>query len=147
MKCEGVGGAIELYEDSITIRRKGALAFITHGLSGDKSIPFKSITAVQFKKAGFFANGYIQFSIAGGLESKKGIWDATSDENTVMFSSDAQESFIKLKTYIEARISAQHEGSATFSPADELAKFAALRDQGIITPDEFNQKKRAILAQ
>ncbi|WP_429820560.1 aquaporin [Ensifer sp. B1-9] len=35
--------------------------------------------------------------------------------------------------------------SATFPPADELAKFAVLRDRGIISADEFDQKKRAIL--
>jgi hypothetical protein len=78
---------IEIFEDKLVIQRKGALAFLAHGLSGEKSIPFSSITAVQFKKAGF-TNGYIQLSVAGGVES--GVWDATTDENTVMFTSANQ---------------------------------------------------------
>lgn len=31
------------------------------------------------------------------------------------------------------------------SPEDELVKLAALRDQGIITPDDFNRKKQQLL--
>ena len=36
--------------------------------------------------------------------------------------------------------------SEGFSVADELAKFAALRDQGVLTDDEFNAKKAQLLA-
>lgn len=31
-------------------------------------------------------------------------------------------------------------------PTQTLAKLASLRDQGVITPDEFEQKKREVLA-
>jgi hypothetical protein len=35
--------------------------------------------------------------------------------------------------------------SSAQSPEDELVKLAALRDQGIITPDDFNRKKQQLL--
>ena len=31
-------------------------------------------------------NGYIQFTLAGGIEGKRGAMEATKDENSVMFS-------------------------------------------------------------
>lgn len=142
---QGIGGAIELFDDRLVIHRKGVMAFLGHGLKGEKSIPYASVTAVQFKKSGLFTNGYIQFSVAGGLDSKKGIWDATCDENTVMFTAAAEESFAKLRSYVEAKITTQRAGSAAVSAADELEKFAALRDKGIISAEEFSLKKKAIL--
>lgn len=36
--------------------------------------------------------------------------------------------------------------SAQVSVADELAKLAALRDQGVLTPEEFDQQKANLLA-
>ena len=40
---------------------------------------------------------------------------------------------------------AQHVGGGR-SPADELAKLAALRDQGVLTADEFAAQKTKIVA-
>jgi uncharacterized membrane protein YdbT with pleckstrin-like domain len=44
----------------------------------------------------------------------------------------------------EARIIAL-EGSASRSSADEISKLAALRDQGVISEEEFENKKRKLL--
>lgn len=75
---------LDVNESSITIRRKGMLNFINQGLKGEKAIPLSSIRAIQIKKPGL-TSGYIQFSITGGNESKGGVFEATADENTVMF--------------------------------------------------------------
>ena len=40
----------------------------------------------------------------------------------------------------------QQAASTSTSSADELAKLAALRDQGVITPDEFTAQKAKVLA-
>jgi hypothetical protein len=37
-------------------------------------------------------------------------------------------------------------GTGTVSAADELSKLASLRDQGVLTPEEFEQQKRQLLA-
>lgn len=145
MYFKGHNGQIETFEDRIVISRKGALGFLTQGIKGDKAIPFSSITAVQFKDAGFL-NGYIQFTVKGGIESRSGVGAAGSDENTVMFRQGKQaEEFSRLRALVETKIMSAKANNGPVSAADELEKFAALRDRGIITVEEFQQKKRALL--
>lgn len=146
MHFKGHNGQIDLFEDRVVISRKGALGFLTQGLKGDKAIPFSSITAIQFRDAGAFANGYIQFTVKGGIESRGGIFAAGADENTVMFRQGKQaEEFSRLRALVETKIMSSKADNGPVSAADELAKFAALRDRGIITVEEFQQKKRMLL--
>ena len=84
--AQGVNGQLAVTPDRIIIYRNGFLAFLTQGLKGDKEIPLANITAVQMKQPGLATNGYIQFSILGGIDGRGGLFDATNDENTVMFS-------------------------------------------------------------
>lgn len=83
-KMKGVGELLEVYEDSLTITPKGLLSLASKGLKGAKSIPFTSITAIQLKKSGL-TSGYLQFTLPGGVESRGGVFQAASDENTFMF--------------------------------------------------------------
>ncbi len=99
---KGVNGQIILTKNRVKIARKGALGFLTSGLAGVKEIPIKNISSIQMKKATNVTNGYLQFSLPGGNESKKGIFDATHDENTVMFSKKHQEDFLTVKKYIDS---------------------------------------------
>lgn len=149
MRAEGIDGQLELLEDRIRIKRQGAFGFINHGFKGDKEIQIENISAIQFKKAGALS-GYIQFSFLGGQESKGGIFDATKDENTIMFTQKSQEQFQKVKEKIDSiqktmRTSSAAVQSVNFSCADELEKLASLREKGIITDEEFQAKKRQIL--
>jgi hypothetical protein len=146
MYFKGHNGQVEVFEDRIVISRKGALGFLSQGIKGDKAIPFSSITAVQFKDAGAFANGYVQFTVKGGIESRGGIFAAGSDENSVMFRQGEQaKEFAKLRTFVEAKVMGSGANHRPVSAADELEKFAALRDRGILTEEEFQMKKRALL--
>ncbi|BDP98232.1 hypothetical protein EfmGK961_20480 [Enterococcus faecium] len=47
------------------------------------------------------SNGYIQFTLLGGNESRGGILAATKDENTVMFTKKYWNEMENLKKYIE----------------------------------------------
>ena len=144
--AKGVNGQIELYSNKVCIRRKGVLGFLTQGLKGDKNIMISSITSVQFKKAGMLINGYIQFAFMGGKEAKGGLFQGTQDENTVMFNTKQQPLFEQIRDAVENRIQAGHSSSSSSSSdADELAKLADLRDKGILTEEEFQQKKKQIL--
>lgn len=135
----------------IRISRKGFTNLVLQGLKGEKTIPIQNITAIQLKKHGF-TTGYIQFSQHGMMESKKGVNDAIKDENTVLFSNQADyEQALELKEYIEG-VQAQLTQPATTtviaskaSEADELLKFKQLLDAGVITQDEFDTKKKQIL--
>lgn len=143
----GHGATVVLHDRAISIFRHGGASFVLQGLKGEKRIPFRSISAVQFKTAGRHMSGYIQFSIVGSIESRAGILDATLDENTVMFTPEQNDRFEMLRDLIEARSHQAHATASHIVPsmADEIGKFAELRDKGILTDAEFaNQKQRLL---
>jgi hypothetical protein len=127
-QIEGVNGQIRLTKNRIIISREGNRAFWTQGLKGNKEIPIKYITAVQFKAVGNFTNGYLQLSIQGSLESKGGILDATTDENTVMFSELQQPDFEEVKRYIDSVIDGEplQFEKLRFSAPDFVARKEAI---------------------
>ncbi|MHC5826238.1 MAG: SHOCT domain-containing protein, partial [Nostoc sp.] len=75
-------------------------------------------------------------------------FDASKDENTVVFTSAEQDKFEKLKHRIEQKMISNRTGIqqlSTSSNFDDLEKLANLRDKGIITEEEFQVKKRQLL--
>ena len=58
------------------------MSLLTQGLKGDKEILISQISSIQFKKPGT-TNGYIQFAFLGGLEAKRGVFQASGDENSI----------------------------------------------------------------
>jgi hypothetical protein len=148
-KVAGVQSELEVFEDRLTITPKGALGFLNHGLKGTKTIPFRSITAIQFKEVGGVTSGYIQFSLLGGIESRGGLFSAASDENTFMFSQEHDNAnMAKIQAYIESRMGSSPAVQAVPSPvgvADELAKLAGLRDQDILSDEEFRAAKAKLM--
>src|SRR6266446_740362 len=144
LTAKGHNGQIELWADKIIIRRQGLLAFMTQGLKGDKEILTKQISSVQFKPAGTFFNGYIQFGFLGGLEAKGGIMQATQDENTVMFKQSQQTDFEKLKRALDESRSSTTSNSEP-SGLNQLERLAKLVEQGFVTQEEFSLKKKQLL--
>jgi len=82
---KGVQDLLEVFDDKVLITPKGILGFMNKGLKGTKTIPFTSISAIQFREAGAIFSGFLQFTIPGGNESKGGLVAAAGDENTFMF--------------------------------------------------------------
>jgi len=154
LEAKGVNGQIFFDGDTIRISRKGALAFMTQGLKGDKEIHVGQVSAVQFKKAGMATNGYIQFSFLGGHETKSGLFNATQDENTVMFNTGQAKQFQAIKDAVQSRMNEILSGRvapqaqaavAAPDPLAQIQQLGALRDQGLITPEEFEAKKAQLL--
>lgn len=141
---KGYNGTMILTDTGVIIKR-GVKGFLLGGgmLRGEKTIPYSSIVAVQLKKAGFVA-GYLQLTLTGGSESKAGLFQSTTDENAVNFYNGKNEIFAEAKKLIEKRI-VQVKGGPAISDADDLEKFAQLRDKGIISEEEFNTKKKQLL--
>ena len=108
MEARGVNGQIELFKDRIRIKRKGIIGFLSQGLKGDKDILISSISSIQFKTANILTNGYIQFAFMGGKEAKGGLFQASQDENSVMFRTTQQSAFENIKSAIETRMSARN---------------------------------------
>jgi len=110
----GYNGTLILAENTVIIKR-GVKGVLLGGgsLRGEKSIPYSSIAAVQFKKAGLTA-GYLQLTLIGGSEAKGGLMQAATDENTIMFHASSNKKFEEAKELIEQRIlAAKSSGGAT----------------------------------
>jgi hypothetical protein len=144
-EAKGVNGQLMLLGNKIRIARKGMMAFSSHGFKGDKEILIKSISAIQFKSASSWTNGYIQFSFLGGQEAKGGLAQAVSDENTIIFKKSQQPEFEQMKSLIERKMAEPDIAPKSVGNLDELEKLAELKQKGIITEEEFNLKKKQIL--
>ncbi len=148
LTAKGRTGTLEVDDSFVTIRRKGVGAKMMHGFTqGEKRIPIHQITAVQYKKPGMTV-GYIQFTIAGSNESTSGGFDAMQDENSVAFLKGAGD-FEKIRDHVEAKIVERHASNGQPQPSDDLASrlksLADLRDQGVLTDDEFDREKAKLL--
>ncbi|MFA6476126.1 MAG: SHOCT domain-containing protein [Candidatus Paceibacterota bacterium] len=141
---KGYNGSVILGDKSLAIKR-GLRGILLGGgaIRGDKTIPYSSIVAVQLKKAGFVA-GYIQFTLSGGSEAKGGLFQSAYDENSINFHRKGNDKFAELKKLIEERIGS--DSVSSHSSLDEIAKLAELREKGVITEEEFQQKKKQLLA-
>ncbi|MFC8065464.1 DUF4429 domain-containing protein [Streptomyces sp. NPDC057293] len=152
IEVKGHNGQITFDGQYVTITRRGFLARATVG-KGEKRFHISQISSVQWKPAGPFVNGFIAFSAAGGNERRSRFGSQTSnavnDENSVVFTSKHKGDFEELRKQVEAAIAAHHAPAAPApaagSVADEIAKLAALRDQGAITDTEFQQQKQRLL--
>lgn len=105
--AKGHNGAIHFDGKFVTIERTGALARASVG-KGEKRIPVKSITAVQWKPPGMLTNGYIEFTVAGGNEARSRAGAATvqaaTNENAVLVTKKQADAFTALRRAVEDAI-------------------------------------------
>jgi len=147
---KGINGTLIVTNTGITIHRgkRGAI-FGSASQRGDKTIGYNVLSAVHLQKGGLIQRqGYIRFSFIGGTESKSSTRNGINkDENTIIFFRKRNKEFEAAKRLIEQRTQKatvqpfQH----TYSDADELAKLAQLKQQGVITKAEFETKKKQLL--
>lgn len=132
----------------VHIQHSGMLSRATVG-KGSKRVPARSIAAIHFKPAGPVISGYIQFSMAGGNETRarfgRQSLDAANDENSIMFTKKEQPYFEALRDAVESAIASPSTASPTSDPVGQLKGLSELRDAGILTDDEFESKKNEIL--
>lgn len=142
---KGYNGTLVITPTGVIIKR-GIRGVLLGGgfLRGDKTIPYKSIVAVQLKKAGLTA-GYIQLTLQGGSEAKGGLMQSTKDENSIHFYSPGNSKFEEAKRLIEDQISSVAGSVPVSSGLDEIEKLASLKEKGLITQEEFDAKKKKLL--
>jgi hypothetical protein len=138
---KGYNGTLVLTHTGVEIKR-GLKGILLGGgkLRGDKTIPYKSIVAVQLKKSGLTA-GYIQITLTGGSEAKGGLFQSTTDENSVNFYSSGNSKFEEAKRIIEQHINSERSPNSY----QDLEKLAELKEKGIISAEEFDAKKKQVL--
>ena len=146
---KGYNGQVSFDGDFVTILRKGSIGFMSQGLKGEKQIPITALTSIQLKLGGLMFNGYIQFATGSG-ENVGGLGQATSDENSIVFTERKNSAFQKLREVVnEAKLSKQGGNVVQTSPgesdASQLAKLADLYGQGLLSEKEFQDAKAKIL--
>lgn len=152
MEAVGYGGVVTFDGHFITIRHKGLGRFVVG--KGEKRIPVASITSVQLKPAGPLVNGFIQFSLPGGVERRssfgKQTADAVHDENSVVFTRKQQPQFEALLAEIEAAVVARSRPAPNQAPAagglaDQLTQLSQLYTAGALSEREFLAAKARLL--
>jgi hypothetical protein len=131
----------------ITISKSG-LGRLAGG--GEVRIPVSSVTAVMWKPANPLLNGYIHFVVPGSADTSRGTRGAANvrlSPNTVSFVESNAHDFERLRDAVERAIHGSRTARHTPSAADQIAQFAALKDQGILTEEEFSAKKARLLSE
>lgn len=147
MHAEGSNGSVTINGDHLVIRRKGVANILTQGFQGEKSIPLKNVTAVQFRSASAMMAGYIQFTIMGGREFRGGMGEAARDENAVLFERKQEPAFQQLRQLVQNATSAPAPSqNQSILPAQQLAELASLVERGFVTREEFDAQKAQYLS-
>jgi hypothetical protein len=141
---------LELAVDKIIIRRRGVINALTAGVNGERTILISSLTAIQMKPGGLFSAGYILFSYAGSKPYSGGVFAATEDPDAFFFAQGLNEEVAAFKAKVEKimRNSKQAPLSSNSSGtlADELRKLGELKQQGLLSQEEFNTAKKKLLS-
>ena len=144
--AKGTNGLITIDGDWLTIDRKG-FGHAGHSQE-DRRIPLASITAVQLQSARMFTNGFIRFTVTGSPELRGGLQNAMRDENAVIFSRRQAKGFNMIRAAVEQSIAAR-AGAPTAAGGhdipEQIKKLDELRDQKLITDEEFEAKKAELL--
>lgn len=157
MEIEGQNGKAIAYQDCIVISRKGFKGFLAQGIAGDRTFYYKDITAIDYKKPSFIANGYLKI-ITGGIQDNNNkkvnlirtTEDAFKDPNTLALRAFKKETANKTEEFynlVMEKINNNKKAtpSSNGSVADEIKKFKELLDAGAITQEEYDAKKKELL--
>ena len=161
MELKGSNGTIVVYDDRVVIQRKGLFAWATQGMKGDAVYFYSTLAGVDYKKPGL-TDGFIRFVLPGTVASniKVGTFDfkdaeeRMADPNTVVLRSIFRPSVAdeseKIYNYILNKMNDAKRNVVSVSAsssADEIRKYKELLDDGIISQEEFDKKKKQLLNQ
>lgn len=142
-KVSGDQEELEVFEDKLTITSIGW----GKGRKATKTIPFASITGILYQKPGL-TSGYLRFTFPGGsIKGLTSFSDSPLDENTFHFDSKDSALVEEVKAFIDRKMQdARAPGpSVQISTADELLKLAKLKEQGLLSEEEFARAKARLL--
>jgi DNA-directed RNA polymerase subunit RPC12/RpoP len=149
MKIVSINNELELADDKIIIRRHGVAHAMAAGLTGERMIPISTLTAIQLKLGVWWSPGFILFSYAGSKPFMGGIIEATQDPDAFIFQKELNDEVSTFKAKVEniLRDSKQVTPALNSPPAltDEIRKLAELKQQGILSQEEFDAAKRKLL--
>ncbi|WP_273729143.1 SHOCT domain-containing protein [Leuconostoc mesenteroides] len=157
---KGRNGIVSAFEDRIEISRKNVVGFLTQGIKADRIIHYRDMTSIETKRPSFVTNGYMQFIINPELSVKQKVSivsgttvESMKDPNAVIFTAMQKKTlkeFDELKEYVLSRLDfynsqQQNVISHSVNGFDDLTKLKSLLDDGVITQEDFDAKKKQIL--
>lgn len=143
---QGAQKILNVYDDHITLTQiKNFRSILTSNwFKGTKKIYYSDIASIQYRNPTSLILGYIQFEAIGVASG-----DNFNSENSWTFEKDKTAIAQEIIDYVQKRIAESKNNknnvATAFSPADELFKFKQLLDAGIITQQEFDEKKKQLL--
>lgn len=150
MKIVSINNELELSGDNIIIRRRGVAHAMAAGLTGERMIPISTLTAIQLKLGVWWSPGFILFSYAGSKPFMGGIIEATQDPDAFLFKKEQNDEVLAFKAMVEKllRDSKQQASSAPNTSGtltEEIRKLAELKQQGVLSEEEFEAAKKKLL--
>jgi hypothetical protein len=155
ISAKGRNGTVHFDGTFVTIERSGFIGRGTFG-KGDNRIPIANISAVKFKPGSALIYGYIEFVLPGGKEGgrRKSILvsEGSDNPNAVTLTKAQTDEMEKVRDAVEAAIAGVHAPVAPVVQAgpsipEQIKQLADLRDSGVLTDAEFEEKKASLLAQ
>ncbi len=152
-----VGKSLTVYNNKCVITTKTTIRSVIAGnfTDGEKTIYYADLTGVQFRKCSAVLLGYLQFENASGQRNRGGNdWVANyNSENSFTFEATINELMQEIADFIKGKVEEYKEGNHApqavpmqqSSSADEVLKLKQLLDMGVITQEEFDQKKKELL--
>lgn len=152
--ASGKGGSHLIATDQRALIIKAGIA--TGQFFGRKvnAYPYAQLTSVELQTG--MLDGYVQLS-AGGAQGRtlgSRVQQMQAD-NTCAFNKGDEKAFRAVVAILRERVATVHQAQASggqnaAAPAapsipDQIAQLAHLRDQGILSPDEFEAKKADLL--
>lgn len=154
MEIKGINGIAKAYEDHVTISRKTLGGFSFQGVKGDRDIYYRDMVSVEYKKPTKLTNGYIQFIVNPELATNQKVGllattqEASEDPNAVTlraFTKKSTEETEVFYNYVMERLAASKQQTSSSASTDDLRNLKSLLDDGIITQEDYDAKKKEIL--
>lgn len=123
-----VAGALAVTNRRIVFAGRSIASRLNH------SLPLNTVTSVELNKGVMFT--HIKVTLAGSYENYLVKYLEAED-----FMAETQAALMK----VHAPVAPSPEGSSSASMADELSKLSGLRDQGILSDEEFQVAKQRLL--
>ena len=155
----GMNGQIEVDDEWVRIHRKGLIGRMGRGagnvLGRGTQIRLSDIQDIEISYPRLTQRGWIRF-LTGG-EERMGLMEAGKDDSTVLFTKRQQQAIDQFRQQLkgllarhtnEGLVEAIAEGVAASSRVDfatQLRDLAALRDEGLLSEEEFQLKKTQLL--
>ena len=147
---------IEADDTGVTIERKGLRNLANRGGLGSTKIPYWAIASVTFHKSHLFG-GKPELGTISGPQNNGGLGgldpttasSAYGSNTAVPFRDGKNKEMKALADFIQEKINEAHQPQQQVvqktDTADEIAKYKKLADNGTITQEEFEAKKKQLL--